>query len=478
MRIAVGGIHTECSTYSPVLMAVEDFFVLRDAELLGAEYFDFLDAAGIEHLPLLHARAVPGGPVSRMAYESFKAEFLEKLQAALPIDGLYLAMHGAINVEGMDDAEGDWISAARTVVGPDCPIAASYDLHGNVSQRIIDQLDIFAAYRTAPHIDTRETMVRAWSMLVETLRTGNRPGVAWAKVPVLLPGECTSTEDEPARSIYLSLPGFDAQPGILDANLMIGYVWADEPRATACAVVTGIDRQAASKAAEEIALQYWNARENFGFGPVTGPLDAMLDLAAAATTSPVILADSADNPTGGGVGDRADVLRALITRDWQGALLAGITDRPAVEACFTAGEGASLALRIGGSLDPASVPADVTATVLRLDDPGSAADRQAVIRVGGIKIILAARRRPYHNIGDFRRLGFDPKTVRLLVVKSGYLSPDLAPIANPNLMALTDGVVNQDIANLASDRRARPVFPLDRDFDYAPAAVLSARWRS
>ncbi|CAN7617334.1 M81 family metallopeptidase [Rhizobium sp. LjRoot98] len=477
MRIAVGGIHTECSTYSPVLMAAEDFRVLRDADLLGAEYFNFLDAGGIEHVPLLHARAVPGGPVSRKAYEGFKAEFLERLQAALPIDGLYLAMHGAINVEGMDDAEGDWISAARTVVGPDCPVAASYDLHGNVSQRIIDQLDIFAAYRTAPHIDTRETMVRAWSMLVETLRTGNRPGVVWAKVPVLLPGECTSTEDEPARSIYLGLPASDAQPGILDTNLMIGYVWADEPRATACAVVTGIDRQAASKAAEDIAQQYWNARENFGFGPVTGPLEQMLDIAASAETSPVILADSADNPTGGGVGDRADVLRALIARNWQGALLAGITDRPAVEACFAAGEGATLPLKIGGSLAPASVPAEVTATVLRLDDSGAAADRQAVVGVGGIKIVLAARRRPYHNIEDFRRLGLDPKAVRLLVVKSGYLSPELAPIANPNLMALTDGVVNQDIANLTSHRRARPIFPFDRDFDYAPAAVLSARWR-
>lgn len=476
MRIAVGGIHTECSTYSPVLMTTEDFRVLRDADLLDADYFSFLQADGIEHMPLLHARAVPGGPVSRQAYETFKAEFLAKLEAALPIDGLYLAMHGAMNVAGMDDAEGDWISAARAVVGPDCPVAASYDLHGNVSQRIIDQLDIFAAYRTAPHIDVRETMVRAWSMLVEALRTGRRPGVAWAKVPILLPGECTSTQDEPARSIYLGLPSFDAKPGILDANLMIGYVWADEPRATACAVVTGVDKVSALKAAGEIALQYWNARASFGFGPQTGPLEEMLDIADNAATSPVILADSADNPTGGGVGDRADVLRALLARNWQGALIAGITDPPAVEACFVAGEGASLALCIGGSLDPASTPVEDTASVLRLDDPGAPADRQALVRVGGIEIVLAARRRPYHNIQDFRRLALDPKAVRLLVVKSGYLSPELAPIANPNLMALTDGVVNQDIANLTSNRRTRPVFPFDRDFEFTPQAKLSARW--
>src|SRR6478735_3971849 len=106
MRIAVGGLHTECSTYSPVLMNREDFRVLEGADLLAAEYFSFIGDSGIDHIPLLHARAVPGGPVSRAAYEAFKTEFLALLKAALPIDGLYLAMHGAVNVEGMEDAEG------------------------------------------------------------------------------------------------------------------------------------------------------------------------------------------------------------------------------------------------------------------------------------------------------------------------------------------------------------------------------------
>ncbi|APG94641.1 M81 family metallopeptidase [Sinorhizobium americanum] len=469
MRIAVGGIHTECSTYSPVLMSVEDFRVLRGEELLGDKYFSFLAADDVKHVPLLHARAVPGGPVSRPAYA-------ESLKTALPIDGLYLAMHGAIKVDGMDDAEGDWISAARAVVGPDCPIAVSYDLHGNVSQRIVDQIDIFAAYRTAPHIDTRETMVRAWTMLVDALRTDTRPGVAWAPVPLLLPGERTSTEDEPARRLYGRLPDFDTRHGVLDANLMVGYVWADEPRATACAVVTGSDKEAALKAVEEIAASYWNDRENFRFGPVTGTLAAMLDFAEGATTKPIILADSGDNPTGGGVGDRADVMKALLARGWQDALIAGIADRPAVEACFAASEGATPALRIGGSLDPSSAAVEAAAKVVRLDDPGSLAERQAVVEVDGITVVLSARRRPYHNIEDFRRLGLDPKAVRLLVVKSGYLSPELAPIANPNLMALTNGVVNQDIEKLASERRQRPIFPFDRDFDFTPKARLSARW--
>lgn len=477
LRIAVGGIHTECSTYSPVLMQPEDFRVLRGSDLTGAEYFSFLPTEGVEISPLLHARAIPGGPVSRATYEGFKQEFSEKLRATLPLDGLYLAMHGAMNVEGMDDAEGDWIANARSIIGPDIPLAVSYDLHGNVTQKIVDQIDIFAAYRTAPHIDVRETMVRTWSMLIRALKTGEKPGVAWAPVPVLLPGEKTSTEDEPAKSLYHRLPEHDRIDGVWDANLMVGYVWADEPRATACAVVTGSNPEAAKRAAEEIALSYWQAREDFRFGPVTGDLENMLDLAKKAETQPVILADSGDNPTGGGVGDRADVLKALILRGFEGAVIGGITDRPAVEACFAAGIGKTLSLKIGGSLDPASPFVEVGAEIISLDDPGAADERQAVVKIGGITLILAARRRPYHNIADFTRHGIDPAKVGLLVVKSGYLSPELQPLSNPNLMALTDGVINQDIETLPSKRRVQPIFPFVKDFDYTPSAKLSARWR-
>lgn len=477
-RVAFGGMHTECSTASAVRMGLEDFRVLRGTALLRADPFDALPEPDVALVPLLHARAVPGGPVRRPAYEALKREFLAGLEAALPLDGLYLAMHGAVAVKGMDDAEGDWIAAARSLVGPGCVVAASYDLHGNVSQRVVDQLDVFAAYRTAPHIDTRDTTVRAWTMLLGALRTGRRPGVAWAPIPVLLPGEKTSTVDEPAKNLYAALASFDRRPGVLDANLMVGYVWADEPRATAAAVVTGTDPAAARLAAEQIAASYWDARHAFRFGPLTGPLEAVLDVAGQSATGPVILADSGDNPTGGGVGDRADVLGALLARGWQGALLAGIADRPAVEACFAAGQGASQRLTIGGSLDPSSTAVEVAATVLRLDDPGRSAERQAVVRVGGIDVVLAARRRPYHALADFHHLGLDPKAVRLLVVKSGYLSPDLAPLANPNLMALTDGVVNQDIASLTNTRRTGPVFPFQDAFDYRPRSRLSAPWNA
>lgn len=477
MRIAVGGIHTECSTYSPVRMQTEDFRVLRGDALTAHDYFAFLRDYPATAIPLFHARAVPGGPVARATYDAFKAEFLDRLTAALPLDGVYLALHGAMKVDSLWDAEGDWISAVRAVVGPDIPIAVSYDLHGNVSQRIVDQIDIFAAYRTAPHIDVTQTMRAAYAMLIRALKTAQRPGVVRVALPLLLPGERSSTDDQPARRLYAALPALES-PTVWRADLMIGYVWADEPRATAAAVVTGTDRRAAQAAAIGIARAFWDARGDFRFGPVTGPLDDMLDLAASTQTRPVILADSGDNPTGGGVGDRADVLKALIARHWQDALVAGITDRPAVLACFAAGIGATLSLRIGASLDPTGISVHALSHVLHLDPGHTPADAQAVVRINGITLILAARRRPYHDIADFTRLGLHPAKARLVVVKSGYLSPDLAPLANPNLMALTDGVVNQDIPRLPNLHRAKGTLPFDPpDAPFTPTAQPSARFK-
>ena len=339
MRIAFGGFHIECSTYNPFLTRETDFTVYRGDALLEAPSFRFLRDYEADWLPTIHARAVPGGPIERATYERFKAEFLKRLKAFGPIDGLYLALHGAAYVEGMEDAEGDWVTAARAAVGPNVPITASYDLHGNLSQRIIDSLDFYSTYRTAPHIDVEETSRRAVTMLHRHLSTGEPARLLWCPIPVVLPGEKTSTVDEPARSLYARLPGIDARPGIWDASLMVGYVWADEPRATAAAVITGTDRAAMEQAATELAQAYWAARDAFAFGSETGSIEQCVRRATESATHPVVLADSGDNPTAGGVGDRADVLRALIAANAQGVVLAGITDAPATEAAYAGGAG-------------------------------------------------------------------------------------------------------------------------------------------
>jgi microcystin degradation protein MlrC len=475
-RIAFGGIGIECSTYSRIRARMEDFTILKGEALTSSERFAFLKKYPIIFIPTVVAQAVPGGPVEKATYDAIKADFLKRLQALLPLDGLFLPMHGAMFVDGMKDAEGDWMEAARKVVGPNCLMSASYDLHGNVSQRVIDNIDMFSAFRTAPHIDREETMQRACNMLVHCLARHVRPTLVWAPIPVLMPGERSSTEWQPGKRLWAQLPKLNEEAGILDVSMLVGYVWADEPRATACAVVTGTAPATQKKIAVSLAQQYWDARKEFQFGTETGTVDECIQRAMKVTTHPVILADSGDNPTGGGTSDRAEVLEGLLRFKTQNVVFAGITDKPATDACYKAGVGATLPLSIGATLDPlGSKPVKATAKVVFLLPASTPRLREVVVQIEGVTLVLSAQRRPYHNIVDFMRLGLQPSSYKIIVVKSGYLSPELAPLANPSLMALSDGAINQDIMHLPTSELRKPTYPFVEDLTFTPRAIASAR---
>ena len=477
-RIAYGGIGIECSTYSRLRTRMDEFTILRGAELTSSARFQFLKSYPVPFLPTIVATAVPGGPIERKTYDTIKTEFLQRLSTLLPLDGVYLPMHGAMFVEGMQDAEADWYRAVRKVVGPDCLLSASYDLHGNISQPIIDTLDMLSAFRTAPHIDREETMRRATDMLLHCLREKIRPTLAWAPVPVLMPGERSSTEWEPGKRLWAQLPALNREAGVLDVSLLVGYVWADEPRSTAAVVVTGTAIDSQRKVATNLAQQYWDARAEFQFGTATCTVDECVQRAIDAKTQPAILADSGDNPTGGGNGDQATVLESLLRHKARNVVFAGIADRPATEACYKTGIGKRVALSIGATLDPkASKPVKADGVVKFLLAEKDPALHEAVVQFEGITLVLSAYRRPYHDIVDFKRLDLDPKSFHVIVVKSGYLSPDLAPIANPSLMALSDGAINQDIVHLPSNRYRRPTYPFVANLSFTPKVYGSARNR-
>jgi microcystin degradation protein MlrC len=474
-RVAFGGIRIECSTYTPILTRMQDFAILRDEALADLPFFSMLKKYPYPFRPTLLADAVPGGPVEAKTYQKLKAEFLDRIKALLPLDGLYLVMHGAMSVEGMQDADGDWIASAREVVGKDCLLTASFDLHGSLSRRIINNLDMLSAYRTAPHIDREQTTQRACDMLVHCLDQHIRPTMVWSPIPVLMPGERSSTRYEPAKRLWGQLPAMNAHPGVLDASLLVGYVWADEPKCTASAVLTGTRPAVLKKDALSLAQQYWDARKEFQFGVPTGPLGEVIEKAVSLKTHPVVISDSGDNPTAGGTDDRADVLAALLKRHVRNVVIGGICDQPAAEACYRAGVGRTIRLSIGATLDPkASKPVNVSGKVRfvsHMDDP---LGRQAVIETEGIAVAMTERRRPFHHIRDFTSLGLDPTGFKIVVVKAGYLEPEINKIANPNLMALTEGAVNQDIVHLSNDHRI-PSYPFQPDMKWKPFLVVSAR---
>jgi microcystin degradation protein MlrC len=474
-RIAIGGIASECSTYSRIRSRMENFRILRGQEILDNEGFTFLKRYDVPFLPTIVANAGSGGPIARDAYDALKAEYVQRLRALLPLDGVYCSMHGAMFVEGMTDAEGDWYETTRQVVGPDCLISASYDLHGNVSQKIVDNLDCITAYRTAPHVDRVENLMRATDMLTHCLRYGLKPSIVWATVPVGLAGEQSSTEWDPGRRLWADLSEYNRQPGILDVSQLVGYVWADEPRSAASVCVTGFDPALQARIAAELAQRYWNARAEFKFGSPTGTIEETIATAMAAKTQPVVISDSGDNPGGGGNADQTHFLQAIIKAGAKNVLIGGMTDKPATDACYAAGVGKTIPLSVGATLDPVeSKPVKVNATVKYLHPVKDPAEGQAVIEFDGITMTLSSKRRAYHAAEAFRDLKLEPTAFKIVVLKCGYLNPTMKPLANPHLMALSPGAIDQDIPNIANKNRV-PTFPWVKDLQYAPRPYRSKR---
>ncbi|MEU4196626.1 M81 family metallopeptidase [Kribbella sp. NPDC026611] len=468
LRIGIAGIAIESSTFSPHRAGLADFDVRRGDHLL--ERYEFLGkdwAQGIEWVPLLHARSLPGGAVLPEVYDDLSAEIITRLTDAGPLDGFFFDIHGAMSVVGREDAEADLATRIRDVLGPDVLMSASMDLHGNVSRELGTAVDLITCYRMAPHEDALESRERALRTLVERLRSGaGKPGKAWIQVPVLLPGEKTSTRLEPAKSIYQRVAEIADEDGVLDAAVWVGYAWADEPRCRAAVVVTGDDQALITARAAELAQLYWAARDDFAFVAPTGTLQECVDAGLASTARPFLISDSGDNPTAGGADDTSWTLGQLLeveelTSGKATAIHASIFDAEAVAACVAAGVGNPVQVAAGGKIDsgPAG-PVELSGTVFSIaEDP--VGGTTAVVQVGGLHSILTSRRKPYHHLADFTLLDLDPTSMDLVLVKIGYLEPELYDLAADWLLALTPGGVDQDLLRLYYHSVIRPLYPFD-----------------
>ena len=238
-RIAYGGIGIECSTYGRIRARMEDFTILKDKELTDSKRFAFLKHRP-RALPADRSRTSRTWGTRRKGYlrHAQGGFFAPSSSCFLPWTAPFFPMHGAMFVDGMQDADGDWMEPRARWWRAD-RMSASFDLHGNLSRRVIDNLDASSAFRTAPHIDYEETMQRACDMLIHCLDQQIRPTLVWAPIPALMPGERSSTLCEPGKRLWAQLPHCTSRPGFLDVSLLVGYVWADEPRSTASA---GADR--------------------------------------------------------------------------------------------------------------------------------------------------------------------------------------------------------------------------------------------
>jgi len=453
--IAIGGISTECSTYSPLYQREADFETIKGKQLIDFVNFPF-EKFKIKVKPVFFQKSVPGGPVDPEFYLKTRKKFLKQIEDICPLDGVLLIMHGAMYVPGIEDPEGDWVFNLRNVVGEQCIISACFDLHGNVTDRFIKNINVFSAYRTAPHTDIEGTYYRASKLLVKSVHCFYSPKLVWSPIPVLVSGEMSSTVSEPCKSIYAKIKNFDKREGILDANLLIGYLWADIATASASAVVTCTDYKVGIDTCNEIARAFWERRDELSFGMQAGSIRAALDWLPKEFS---IFSDSGDNPTAGGVGDRADVLDVLLKEKMQGVLVAGIVS-PGIIKELNGRKEASIV--IGGKLGGGGPVLNIKIEKFYLRN------ECAVVSFNGINIVLSEHRRPFHYLKDFEDLGIELKDYRLLVVKSGYLSPELQSLSVPSFLILSDGAVCQDFVSMENKNRLRPIFPFQNRLDYVP----------
>ena len=452
-KIVIGGISTECSSYSPLFQKTHDFKRLEGHKLIQYIDFDF-QKYNIEPKSIFFDFSLPGGPIKKSVYDKKKEEFVSRLKSQKKIDGVLLIMHGAMYVPKIQDPEGEWILAVRKVVGKKCLISVSYDLHGQVTDLIINNINYFAAFKSAPHIDVKETYNRAAIMLVDGLNSNKKNYRSWLPIPVLVSGEMSSTFVEPCKSIYSKLDEFNKIKNIRDSNLLIGYVWADTYRATASAVVNSSDELVGKKVCREIANLYWNKRHELKFDMNAGSISVILK---NLPNDFLIIADSGDNPTAGGVGDRADILQQIINYDLKNVLFAGIAS-PKIFKKLEQNKNDNFI--IGGELGGGGPFVNITPKSVNIINDC------AIVNFKSITLIITKYRRPFHYFKDFDDLNIDLTKYKILVVKSAYLSPDLKKIRSKSYMVLSDGAVNQNITALTNNFRKKNIFPFFEKADF------------
>ncbi|MDA0315225.1 MAG: M81 family metallopeptidase [Bacteroidetes bacterium] len=472
-RIAIAGLAIESSTFSPALTHEDAFKARVDEDVFSFYPFlakDSLTRKRANWIPTLRAHALPGGTVTREAYESLVNQTLERLRADLPYNGLFFDIHGAMSVVGLDDPEGDFIRRIREVIGYETVISTSMDLHGNVSKVLAENSDLITCYRMAPHEDAIESKKRAVENLLQRLESGKgKPKYkAWIPVPILLPGEKTSTRIEPGKGLYAKIDPVTKSEGIIDAAIWIGYAWADEPRNHAVVMVTGDDEDSVKEAAEYLAKSFWEVRTQFEFVAPVASLDESLNMALASKKYPFMISDMGDNPTAGGAGDVTWTLHELLKRHefksekGPELIYASIPGPELVEMALAVGIGGKVEGEVGAAVDSRfAPPVRLSGTVEAIKQGDKDAGVEVVVKVGAIKVIVTKKRKPYHLEKDFTDLGLNPRKAAIVVVKIGYLVPELYDMRGDWIMAQTPGGVDQDLERLGHKRIIRPMYPLD-----------------
>ncbi|WP_457588881.1 M81 family metallopeptidase [Ensifer canadensis] len=448
---------------------------------LGA-IFDLSDRLGWSLLHPLFAHTVPSGPVTAETFHYFSAIIEKELVSNLPVDGVILVLHGAMLVDGLDDAEGELLRRVRELIGPETPIAVTFDLHGNIGTAVAEQANIVSSYRTTPHVDQYEAALRAGELLQRTMAGEINPRVAYAQLPMfdaLDMGRTIAGHGPMVGINRLAAQEIENHPSILDIAIHAGFDWADKYSTGPSVLVTyDGDETLAQSVADQLIEYAWQTKAEKTVDMLG--IDEVIRIAREPATSkgPLLIGDFTDCPGGAGMGDNTNMLKALIEARIEGVVVASIADPAAVEKCLAAGVNTIVELELGGRLHAiySGRPLHVTARVLTVSDgvafragPYFTGTRtyfgpSCLVDIEGVRVIIATEREQIDDRAQLRIFGIDPDEENILVCKAvNHFRADFEPISRRLIYVDSGGVVSRNFKQFAYRKIRRPIWPLDVD---------------
>lgn len=498
-RIVIAECKQEVSSFSPATSCIEDFRIARGAALLdhhrrvreevgGAlSVFDADDR--VELAPAFGASAnTSGGILTAESFQRLCDDFLGCLVDASKsgqVDAAYFSLHGAMQAEGEDDPEGFLLQEARRILGEQIPFVVSLDLHGVLTDRMLQHSDAVVAYHTYPHVDFFETGVRAAKLLMKILNGGAKPVTARVKIPALVRGDELITETGSISECIRLAQQIEASDKGLSAAVMWGNPFTDVPelRTNSFVVMDG-DETTARRQATALANIFWRHHEKMRV-PLTSLADSVRQ-ATEITSGTVVMMDAADATSSGASGDSNAIIREVVTQGYRGRVLAPIVDPAAVKQAFAAGVGAMISTQVGGAVDPVRFqPLAINARVKSLSDGKFRSEsfgwpwdsgNTAVLEADNLTLVVGTRPVSLFDRSWFYANGQDPKHFNLVIVKSPHCEHHMfADWCEKLINVDAPGSTSANVKSLGHKKCARPMFPLDEDVTFQPAVNIFRR---
>lgn len=481
-RVAVGGFHHETNSFMGGSTTYDYFVSHRDRPPLvhGAEVLKWLapetgsfalsgflgDTQNeFEIVPLVWGSGGAGATVTAEAFERISAEMVARISNALPVDAVYLDLHGAMVTEDFEDGEGELLRRIRRVVGEKMPVLASIDYHANVTALMVQNADGLIAYRTYPHVDRVRTGQQAAAVLKQLLKDGRPGGRALRKIPFLIPLNSQSTLVHPSKTVVQA--STKESPDVYCLSYLAGFPSSDLAECGPSALAYAKTQTQAEQAANELQSVIEKLESDFSFPPLNErqAIEKALAIAKSAD-KPVVIADTQDNPGCGGTSDTTGVLSELLLHDVGSALLGLLCDAEAAAEAHRAGVGGQIKLALGGKHGPAQVvPLQQTYTVAALGDGKFATtgkvtgNRQvdlglmALLRIGAIDIAVTSKRMQSHDLAPYQHLGVNVSDYKIVVVKSTcHFRAEFEPLAAAVLVTISPGAFAADPSQLPYTR--------------------------